>query len=180
MVREVLEVMSDPTKTDSHNDGFSDSFEYQLYNSDPNNSLSKLAVISTISQSFEENIAGWSETDDSDIPWEISTKQASTGTKSLLSGSMPPNKKSAVKFNGTFVSGLWSFDIKTAGNGSFELYVYVDGNLELTLFSYYAWRTKSIPLLSGEHEITFEVSNQASYQQSNFQIWIDNIQFIAD
>ncbi len=165
---------------DADEDGNSNLVEFKDQ-TDPNNADSfKIPTASSIKFGFEddETLTGSEMSSSADVIFSPTTTQAYEGYFSLGSEDIDDNGLAAISWDIVAEEGNLTFDIKTSTEYNFDYFeVYVDSHLVYFLSGENDWRSVSIPLKAGPHNIIFSYKKDYSISSGYDAVWVDNVYY---
>lgn len=178
---ELNEYLTDPLSRDSDGDVFDDAAELFLYGTDPINADSLPDALTSYTESFESGVpASWQAGVDSDANWFIATDLVSEGGSSLRSGAIGDRETSAIGFRGLFEEGTLTLDAKVESEACCDILRIYVGDVMTESVRSGDWQSVQIPLVAGEHQITFVYYKDGSVSDGEDAAWIDNVVFSAN
>ena len=172
---EVGVYQSNPLFADTDRDGFLDGAEANEYDSDPTESTSLPDIIFEMVESFENGLpSGWADFPLSQGSWLVDSGDASEGSFSLSTSTLPNGLRAMIEWTGEFADGDLYFDARVAqDSASPAIDVYVDDTFVFKINSP-DWQRRGLRLSKGQHTIRFEY--RYSFSGSGVA-YIDNIEF---
>jgi len=156
---------SNDATLDLDGDKFSNLVEY-FYHTNINDNTSKPAIISTLSESFDNKIPLGLYSLEPANPLTITKEDDNNFLSSIISNS--PGEQTSILYTAEFEKGVLGFKYGMKnGYYNYKLEIFVDGKLENTKHLYSSWGTELINLEKGVHTIEFKLSFSSSSNSSS-------------